>query len=199
MKIYMVRHGETDWNVRGMFYGWYDCDINENGVAQATRLHEYFKDVEYDKVYCSDLLRARHTAEIVVGDKECEFIPEPSLRELNFGDWEDTHPKDIHKQYGYDIKNWGKTVWDAGLIPNGESHEQFYDRIIAGFQKIVAENKGKTILLVAHNGTLCALFAYLSGAGRQGYWNYYAHQGCYNSFLVSGERVLVEGINIPAK
>ncbi|WP_317855646.1 histidine phosphatase family protein [Chakrabartyella piscis] len=199
MRIYMVRHGETDCNVRGMFYGWHDCDINEKGIAQATSLHEYFKDVEYDKVICSDLLRAKHTAEIIVGDKECEFITNEKLRELSFGDWENTYPDDIHKQYGYDTKNWGKSIWDAGLIPNGESHAQFYDRIVAGFQEIVAENKGKTIMIVAHNGTLCALFAYLTGVGRLGYWNFFAHQGCYNSFLVSGERVLVEGINIPAK
>ena len=48
-----------------MFYGWYDADINEKGVAQAEELKEAFKDIHIDAIYSSDLTRAAHTAEII--------------------------------------------------------------------------------------------------------------------------------------
>ena len=63
MKIYFVRHGETDMNARNMFYGWYDADINEKGIAQAEELRAAFETIHIDAIYSSDLKRASHTAE----------------------------------------------------------------------------------------------------------------------------------------
>ena len=62
MKIYFVRHGETDMNARNMFYGWYDADINEKGIAQAEELRAAFETIHIDAIYSSDLKRAYHTA-----------------------------------------------------------------------------------------------------------------------------------------
>lgn len=58
MKIYFVRHGETDMNARNMFYGWYDADINEKGIAQAEELRAAFETIHIDAIYSSDLKRA---------------------------------------------------------------------------------------------------------------------------------------------
>ena len=80
MKIYFVRHGETDMNKNNMFYGWYDADINEKGVMQAHELKEAFKDIHIDKIYSSDLTRASHTAEIIADGREIEKVPD--LREM---------------------------------------------------------------------------------------------------------------------
>ena len=57
MKIYFVRHGETDMNARNMFYGWYDADINEKGIAQAEELRAAFETIHIDAIYSSDLKR----------------------------------------------------------------------------------------------------------------------------------------------
>ena len=83
MKIYFVRHGETDMNKNNMFYGWYDADINEKGVSQAEDLREAFKDIHIDKIYSSDLTRAAHTAEIIADGRSVELVPD--LREMAYG------------------------------------------------------------------------------------------------------------------
>lgn len=75
MKIYFVRHGETDMNARNMFYGWYDADINEKGIAQAEELRAAFETIHIDAIYSSDLKRAYHTAEIIVNGREIQPFP----------------------------------------------------------------------------------------------------------------------------
>ncbi|MBE6008585.1 MAG: histidine phosphatase family protein, partial [Lachnospiraceae bacterium] len=65
MKIYIVRHGETECNVNNICYGWYDCPINEKGISQAKNLGKFLKTKKIDKIISSDLLRARMTAELI--------------------------------------------------------------------------------------------------------------------------------------
>ena len=86
MKLYFVRHGETDMNARNMFYGWYDADINEKGISQAEELREAFKDIPIDAIYSSNLKRAYHTAEIIADGRPIETTSD--IRELYYGKWE---------------------------------------------------------------------------------------------------------------
>lgn len=70
MRLYLVRHGQTDMNKRNMFYGWTDADINETGIQQAEMLRQYFRQIPIDAIYSSDLRRAAHTAEIIAAGKD---------------------------------------------------------------------------------------------------------------------------------
>ena len=70
MRLYLVRHGQTDMNKRNMFYGWTDADINETGIQQAEMLRQYFRQIPIDAIYSSDLRRAAHTAEIIADGKD---------------------------------------------------------------------------------------------------------------------------------
>ena len=65
MKLYLVRHGQTDMNKEKLYYGWTDCPINDVGRKQAETLHQYFKNVNCHKVITSDLKRSVETAEII--------------------------------------------------------------------------------------------------------------------------------------
>ena len=69
--LYVVRHGETDWNVEPMkFQGISDTPLNDNGREQANALAEQLKDIKFDAVYCSPLVRARETCEIILNNNE---------------------------------------------------------------------------------------------------------------------------------
>lgn len=196
MKVYLVRHGETDWNLRGMFYGWTDCDINEKGIAQAMNLKNFFNTIEYDKIYASDLLRAVHTAEIIASDKKVEVEKDSSFRELFFGDWEDKEGSYIRENHNEELDLWLKE-WKTSSLPNGEAFQDFYQRVTEGLEKVIRDNKGKTVVIVSHNGPMSAMLCYLTGAGPDGFWRFFSEQGCYSSVLISDKKTTIEKINCP--
>ena len=162
MKIYFVRHGETDMNARNMFYGWYDADINEKGIAQAEELRAAFETIHIDAIYSSDLKRAYHTAEIIANGREVQPVPE--IRELYYGDWENRTWEEMSEA---DLEEWHGwlTDWVDRRMPNGEAFMEFYDRVTRGLEQIIKENKSKHVLIVSHNGALSAMHCHLTGAG----------------------------------
>ena len=82
MKIYLIRHGETDWNLEQRLQGAMDIPLNENGIELARETARGLRDVPFDVIYTSPLRRARQTAEIIRGDREIPLIEEPRIREI---------------------------------------------------------------------------------------------------------------------
>lgn len=87
MRIYLVRHGQTDWNLEKRMQGREDVPLNTTGRAQAEKLRDKIRDLEFDVVYASPLKRAAETAEIAVGDRY-EIIYDERLVERSFGEFE---------------------------------------------------------------------------------------------------------------
>ncbi|KXL53075.1 phosphoserine phosphatase 1 [Anaerotignum neopropionicum] len=196
MKVYLVRHGETDWNLRGMFYGWTDCDINEKGIMQAERLKKYFGTISYDKIYASDLLRAAHTAEIIAEDKKIDVLKDSCFRELHYGDWEDKEGSYIRENHGEELSRWLKE-WKTSAFPGGEAFFDFYQRVTDGLIRVIEENKSKNVIIVSHNGPMSAMLCYLTGVGPDGFWRFFSEQGCYSSAFISEKKITIEKINCP--
>lgn len=184
MRLYLVRHGQTDMNKRNMFYGWTDADINETGVQQAEQLRQYFRQIPIDAIYSSDLKRAAHTAEIIADGKDMKVHYDSAFRELYYGDWENQTTEYIEKNYKEELRGW-VTDWKDLAMPNGEKFSDFYNRVAAGVDRLVEENRGKNVLLVAHNGALSAMLCHLTGAGMDGFWRFDSKQGHYSSVLIS--------------
>lgn len=85
MLIYLVRHGETDWNREMKFQGWADIALNARGREEARALAVKLKDVAFDFAFSSDLVRARETAEILLEGRGTPLATDRRLREMNFG------------------------------------------------------------------------------------------------------------------
>ncbi len=196
MKVYLVRHGETDWNLRGMFYGWTDCDINEKGILQAERLKKFFNTIPYDKIYASDLLRAAHTAEVIAENKKIEVQKESCFRELHYGEWEDKEGAYIRENHKEELNRWVKE-WKTSAFPGGEAFQDFYQRVTEGLAWVIGENKGKNVIIVSHNGPMSAMLCHLTGVGPDGFWRFFSEQGCYSSAFVSEKKITIEKINCP--
>ena len=90
MKLYMVRHGETECNVNRVYYGSLDVPITENGRRQAEAVGDMLCDVVFDKVIVSGLCRTRQTAEAILSRQtsSAEICQAPAFNEMDFGDWE---------------------------------------------------------------------------------------------------------------
>ena len=150
MKIYLVRHGETDWNQAGLLQGQTDIDLNAQGFAQAAEAAERLQDVPFEIAFCSPLIRARHTAETIVGDRKITLTTDERLRELNFGPWEGVDIRTIKEETSQPFTNPG------GYIPpeGAESFEQLYARSGEFVEQVLLPLEGiyETVLVVAHGG-----------------------------------------------
>ncbi|HIR28498.1 MAG TPA: histidine phosphatase family protein [Candidatus Choladousia intestinigallinarum] len=96
MRLYIVRHGETQWNTEGRLQGRADIPLNEKGraVARATALG--MKDIPFDMAFTSPLVRAKETAQIILGDRQVPLEPDARIQEINFGEMEGCRIRDTN-------------------------------------------------------------------------------------------------------
>lgn len=150
-KLILIRHGETDWNLRRRYSGFVDIGLNEKGKIQAKKLYERLKEEDIHRVYASDQKRAIQTAKIVFKGVEIEKIPD--LREVHFGVFESLTYKEIMKKHSIVYKKWLKDPFSI-TIPKGEDLRDFKKRIIKSLKNIISLNKNKTVAVVSHGGAI---------------------------------------------
>lgn len=146
MKLYFVRHGETDANAQGIVQGWLDTELNQNGIAQAAEAAKNFTH-PIDVIYCSDLKRAQRTAqEFRAYHEQIPYFEDARLRERNFGDAAGTH-RDEH-----DWEQFWSTE-DRATIANAEIVNDFTARV-ADFLNELKTKPYESALIVTHGGVL---------------------------------------------
>lgn len=157
MKIYYVRHGQTDWNLaQKMQGGQIERPLNETGLKQAEDTKKQLENIKYDIVICSPMQRAKQTAEIINEGRNVSIIIDERLRERKLGDLEG-HP--ITEQCE-------KEIWDYKLninLEGGENLQEFEQRVLEFITDIKRKYEEKTLLIVAHGGIAKILKAYLFG------------------------------------
>lgn len=182
-ELYLIRHGETELNTKGVYYGWTDCGLSEKGVMQAEDLSDILQDVCFDAVISSSLVRSIITAAIVSGFTPDEIKKDDRLRELNFGDWEGLHHSEVKEKHKEAWENWGKD-WKNAAPPGGESFFEIYIRVKSCIEDILKEYKGKKVLVVSHQGTMRIIPMILLGLTEEAYWSFTAEQGRYSLYEI---------------
>ena len=135
-KVVLIRHGQTEWNIAGKYQGQSDVALSDKGIEQARCLAQNFPLEQLDAVYASDLSRALVTAEQVARHFGCVVQPEPSLREMNFGEWEGLTYKQIAAQWPEAMGTFFQRP-DMLEIPGGEGFA-VVDRDHVGAYGVVA-------------------------------------------------------------
>lgn len=150
MKIYLVRHGETDWNQAGLLQGQTDIALNAQGLEQAREAAERLKEVPFEIAFCSPLIRAKRTAETIIGDRKITLTTDERLRELNFGPWEGVDIRMIKDAASQPFTNPGSYIPPEGA----ESFAQLYKRSGEFVDQVLLPLEGtyETVLVVAHGG-----------------------------------------------
>ena len=165
INIYIVRHGETEFNADNKLRGWTDVDLNDKGYVQANELAKAFKDIPVDYIYVSSLQRAVHTAEPIVEVTGVDAVETDSLKPIDFGDWNGALLSKIEPDMKALQETW-KTNPDTEA-PNGESFTAFQDRSLEFFEDVLKKTEpGKTVVLVAHLRNCVYLLSYAL-AGRK--------------------------------
>ena len=158
MKLFVVRHGQTDWNVQNLLQGSTDIDLNKTGINQALQTSEKLSSIHFDAIYSSPLKRAIDTANAIKLNRDLPIIKEPRLIEREFGDYEGLSGKNL------DLKKY----WDYQLNASDKSLEPiqvFFARVNSFLEDIINKykNTDKNILVVTHNGVNLAIDSILNG------------------------------------
>ncbi len=144
--FYLVRHGQTMFNVRGVAQGWCDSPLTEEGIAMPKKLHESFKDIPFDACYTSISERAYDTANYIIEGRDIPLFIDENLKETNCGSiegLEDPVPMIPDRLQ----KGWTEE--------GGETIAQTAERFKTAIEKIIADNpNGGTFLVTSHGGAI---------------------------------------------
>lgn len=192
--LYLMRHGETELNKKGVYYGWTDCSLSGKGVMQAEKVAGMLKDVAFDKVISSPLKRAKETAAIVSGLQLPDIVLDERLKELNFGSWEGKHYKTIQDS---DRDNWDHWVndWKKAAPPAGESFISMYRRVKQSIKEILEKYEGQTIMVVTHQGCLRIIMCILLNMKYEDYWHFTFEHGTYSLLEIEQGYCILRKIN----
>ena len=146
--IIMVRHGQSESNVKKTFTGQLDAPLTEAGREQARRMARYLDKYKVDKVYASSLERAVETAQAIADRQNCPMETCDELMEINSGLWQGLTFTEIAEKYPQTYKVWRTGIGKAAP-EGGETCKQLYDRVTAFFKKVLEESE-ETICLVCH-------------------------------------------------
>ena len=154
-RIFLARHGETEWNAVRRVQGWTDIPLSQTGLAQAEALAARLSPIPLAAVYSSDLSRAAQTAAPAAARQGLAIQTVSELREKGFGEWEGLTQGDLERDYP-ELWHRYHVVRDLdALVPGGETWPQVQARLSAALRRIVAAHPGpdEAVLLVGHGGS----------------------------------------------
>lgn len=153
MKIYVIRHGQTTWNLSKRLQGRSDTELNEEGIQKAILTGQAFREVSFDMAFTSPLKRARQTAELFLQGRTVPIVEDERLIEISFGDYEGLSCREDH----YEIPdpafmNFFRNPDKYQVPPGGESLQSLGLRTRAFMEEIMSrpELSDKTILISSH-------------------------------------------------
>ncbi len=157
-RFYLIRHGETEWNSKGIYQGLTDIPLSEEGEKQALCLGKRFENpsIKLDAVYSSPLQRAIKTAESMANAKGLSVVAYEHFKEINFGEWEGHNVKQLTEKYGKRYTDFYERPF-SNTFPGEGSFEIVKERSVEGFYQLLEKHKGQSVAIVSHGGVLRVL------------------------------------------
>ena len=176
MKIYLMRHGETDYNKAGLIQGTLDIPLNDNGLELARLTQAGFKQegLTFDLCYCSPLIRAKQSAEILLEGTNTPVIFDKRICEMNFAEGEGVLLKDISVKP--ELSNIDALFHNPNAYcatEHGESYEALFARVEDFLEHEIypKEDSHKQILICCHGGIIRAFLAFMKKLDLSQFWN----------------------------
>jgi probable phosphoglycerate mutase len=196
--IYLVRHGESEGNVRGVVQGHLDLPLTDNGRAQIVGLRDVLKGVHFNAAYSSDLLRAKETAEILSKEKDLVVRTSELIRERNYGLLEGTS----HEEYDEKVKEARdklesliaelKEVTTHHDLLGVENNKNFMARVTQFLRETAVTHPNETILVVGHGGLLATFLLHIGYAAKGDLEPGAVKNGAYVKFFCDGTDFIVK-------
>lgn len=193
-RLYLVRHGTTEWNKEEIFRGRVDCKLNDTGLAEARALEAYFRDVVIDSIYSSPLSRATETAQAVALPKGLTVIPDPAFIDMDYGEWQGLPLKEVEEKYPDLSRLWRERPQEV-IFPGGENLSRVRARAWEGFERVVQGNPGKTVLVVSHRVVTKVLICAALGLDDSHFWQIKQDTTAVNCFEYTAKTFITSLIN----
>jgi broad specificity phosphatase PhoE len=152
-RIYLIRHGQTAWNVEGRWQGALDIPLGETGIAQAAALAAYLSKRPITQIYSSDLQRAAKTAQPLADALGLTVNYDPRLREMHLGIFQGLTYEEMQERYPHEVALMNSDYYDY-VIPGGESRRIMQQRVYSLWQELLAQPVSGETALIMHGGPI---------------------------------------------
>ena len=171
--LVLVRHGESEWNLKNLFTGWRDVDLTEQGIAEARDAARKLKaqGIRFDLAFTSALKRAQRTLDIMLeelGQPNISVLKDQALNERDYGDLSGLNKDDARKRWGEEQVHVWRRSYDVAP-PGGESLRDTAARVLPYYITEILPRvlRGEPVLVTAHGNSLRALVMVLDRLGPQ--------------------------------
>lgn len=163
MKLFLIRHGQTDWNLKEKIQGSCDIELNDTGIKQAEEMSNKVikENYKFSKIYSSSQKRAVKTAEILSHATDVDSISIKGLEEMNLGQWEGLSWAEVKEKYPIEYEEWYINRRYT-RPPKGESYQDMLERVLTAIHNIINENCDD-IAIVTHSAVIMCLQCYITG------------------------------------
>lgn len=175
MILYIVRHGQTELNLKHVLQGNSDSPLTEKGIAGARMIGKKFEDISFSRVYSSNLKRAMKTAEIIMEGRDFELIKDPDVAEMSFGQWQGKTQEEISQTPELEENYVNYFRHPDQYIPT-EGAESFPSvlararRFLDKMEKLSLE-ENSNVLLVSHGAFIKAILSEVKGLDLKDFWS----------------------------
>ena len=194
MRLWLVRHGETDANVAGLYSGHAPTSLTQRGITQAETLAALLHNVPFDHVLSSELERARHTTQLVLAGRDVPLRIMPELNEMFFGDWEMRHHRELAREDAENYALWCND-WQNATPTNGEGFQAFSQRVERFIAQLADYKNSQNLLVVSHQGVLSGLIARLMSMPAASMWHFRVEQGCWSAIDFCDDFAVLKVLN----
>jgi len=193
-KVYVVRHGQTAWNLEEVFRGRMDIPLDETGKKEVHLAGEALKDETLHAIYSSPLSRSMETAENIAKFQNIPVTPLESIIDISYGEWEGVSLVEVQKKYPDLYGLWLKEPHNI-TFPGGESLKQVRVRTRNAIDDLLEKHKDENIALVAHRVPNKVICCSLLGIDNSNFWRIQQDTASTNLFVYKDGQWIISYLN----
>ena len=193
-KIYVIRHGQTAWNLEEVFRGRADIPLDETGKKEVHLAGEALKNETIHAIYSSPLSRSMETAENIAKFQNVEVSPLDAIIDISYGDWEGKPIAQIQEKFPELYERWLKEPHNV-CFPNGESLKEVRSRTMEAIDQLVAKHPNENIALVAHRVPNKVICCAIIGIDNSNFWRIQQDTASTNLFVYKEGQWIVSFLN----
>lgn len=194
MRLILVRHGKTDWNETGRCQGVSDVPLNHAGMEQAEKVAFSLKDESIDRIYSSNLVRAKTTAEKIAAYHSIDIDIRDDLREMDQGIFEGLDFSYIREKYSDVLEHWRKDP-ETLQLPGGESLKGVQQRALDAIVDIKSRFGSQNIVVVSHNMVIGTLLCSFTGSSLKKLRDYIVDEASKSVVEICDDRFVIISFN----
>lgn len=193
-RVYLVRHGQTAWNVGEIFRGRADVPLDETGKGEVHLAGETLKDETLHAVYSSPLSRSMETADNIAKFHDISVTPLDAIIDISYGEWEGLGNQEVQQKYPELHALWLSEPHKV-LFPGGESLDEVRSRTMAALEDLLVKQQDENFVLVAHRVPNKVICCALLGLDNSHFWRIQQDTACTNLFVYRNGQWIISYLN----